>query len=161
MIDSVDASLLNLLQRGDQLSTADLAQRVGLSPAGVHRRLKKLHETGIIRQRVALVDRHKVGIDLLCVLSASFKDNMNPRNRDVRERATAELPEVLECFMLTGETDVLIKIAVRDHTALKDFLHRFAKKQDVIARVQTAIVLEEIKVTTQLDIEPDSGVQHV
>ncbi len=157
MVDHVDARILNLLQKGEQLSTADLAQRVGLSPAGVHRRLKKLQESGIIHQRVALVDRHKVGIDLLCILSATFKDNMNPRNRDVLERATAELPEVLECFMLTGEADVLIKIAVRDHTALKEFLHRFAEKQDVIARVQTAIVLEEIKVTTQLNIEPEDG----
>jgi DNA-binding Lrp family transcriptional regulator len=151
-IDDIDTKLLDQIQRNARLSTSELASQVELSPAGVHRRLKKLYDQGIIRQTVALVDRHKVGLDLLCILRATFRDNMDPRNREALARATAALPEVLECYTLTGDSDVLMKVAVRDHQALKSFLERFAKAQNVIARVETAIVLEEIKSTTALNV---------
>lgn len=158
VLDSTDIKLLQRLQVDARVSASELAHYVDLSPAGVHRRLKKLYGTGIIRQTVALVDRHKVGLDLLCFLSVTFKSNMHPGNRVKLVQAMAALPEVLECYTLTGPVDALIKVAVRDQEALKAFVQRLAEAQDVIDRVQTSLVLEEIKVTTSLALTlPDEG----
>jgi DNA-binding Lrp family transcriptional regulator len=159
-VDAINAKLLNLIQEDDQASMADLAQRVKLSPAGVHRRLKKLQDQGVIKKRVALLDRSKVGIDLLCFLTVSFKENMNPGNRSKLERAMHDLPEVLECYTLTGGIDAILKVAVRDHNALKQFLQRLAESQDLIGRVQTSIALEEIKATTRLPVVPEEEMAH-
>lgn len=155
-LDDTDLQLLALLQE-EFIGPTELAQRVGLSAAGVHRRLRRLRQEGIVQRPVALLNRHRLGIDLLCILHATFRDNMDPRNREALAQAVHALPEVLECYLLTGASDVLLKVAVRDHQALKCFLERFAKAQNVIARVETAIVLEDVKVTTAFNIENASS----
>ena len=147
--------LLELLQYDAGVSRAELAESVGLSVTGLHKRLKRLEAQGIVRKLVAQLDREKLGLDLLCFLSVSFKANTEPGNMDELRRATADLPEVLECYTLTGSQDAILKVIVRDHKGLREFLARLSDVQSVIDRIQTSIVLEEIKETHELPILPD------
>jgi DNA-binding Lrp family transcriptional regulator len=154
-MDNTDAKLLELMQRDAGTGHAELAQAVGLSVAGVHKRLKRLETNGLIRKTVAQLDREKLGLDLLCFLSVTFKANTEPTNMAELRRATAGLPEVLECYTLTGSSDAILKVIVRDHKGLREFLARLSDAQNVLDRIQTSIVLEEIKETHELPILPD------
>ena len=154
-MDNTDAKLLELMQRDAGTGHAELAQVVGLSVAGVHKRLKRLETNGLIRKTVAQLDREKLGLDLLCFLTVTFKANTEPTNMAELRRATASLPEVLECYTLTGSSDAILKVIVRDHKGLREFLARLSDVQSVIDRIQTSIVLEEIKETHELPILPD------
>jgi DNA-binding Lrp family transcriptional regulator len=151
--DAVDTMLLRALQTDATQSHASLAQTVGLSLTGVHKRLKRLEGQGFIVQTVALLNREKLGLDLLCFLNVSFKTNTNPNNMQTLNQACQRLPQVLECYTLTGANDAILKVLVRDHKALREFLAQLSGSQDVIERVQTSIVLEEIKETHELMLE--------
>lgn len=152
-LDEVDAALLRAIQHDANQSHAILAQTVGLSVTGVHKRIKRLERQGFIQQTVAMLNRERLGLDLLCFLTVSFKANTNPSNMKNLTRACAGLPQVLECYTLTGINDAILKVLVRDHKALREFLAQLSSNQNVIERVQTSIVLEEIKETHELMIE--------
>jgi DNA-binding Lrp family transcriptional regulator len=152
-LDEVDVALLGALQRNARQSHGELAALVGLSVTGVHKRIKRLETQGFLRQTVTLLDRERLGLDLLCFLSVTFKRNTEPHNMDALRVACAGLPEVLECYTLTGSFDALVKIAVRDHKALREFLARLSLATSVIDRIQTSIVLEEIKETHELALQ--------
>lgn len=151
-MDEVDKHLLLLLQQNALVSHADMAKRVGLSVTGVHKRLKRLKQEGVIKKNVVVLDRSKLGIDLMCFLKVAFKNNVQASNLSSLETAVRALPEVLECYTLTGTDDAILKIAVRDHVALREFLLRFSQSQDIIGKVETCIVLEEIKEGTFLPL---------
>lgn len=149
-LDQIDIILLQALQQDATVSHQHLAQLVGLSLTGIHKRIKRLEQHGIIKQTVTLLERERLGLDLMCYLNATFKSNTNPKNMNALRVACAAMPEVLECYTLTGSFDAIIKIIVPDHRALREFMERFAKAQNVIERIQTSIVLEEIKETHEL-----------
>jgi DNA-binding Lrp family transcriptional regulator len=154
-VNDLDVHLLKLLQVDASTSHAELAQATGLSVTGVHKRLKRLRQEGYIRKITAVLDRGKLGLDLLCFLKATFKNNLEPSNIQNLRQAMAKLPEVLECYSLTGSTDAIIKVLVADHVALREFLVRLSKVQQVIDRVETCIVLEEFKEGYELPIAGD------
>lgn len=151
-MDDIDVKLLGEVQRDAERSSRDLAQSFELTPGAVHKRLKRLKEQGLIRKTCALLDREKLGLDLLCFLFVRFKSNMRSDNMDNLKRALESLPAVLECYTTTGDTDAVIKVAVRDHNALKQLLRELAGSQEVIERVHTAICLEELKSTSELPL---------
>ncbi len=144
-LDDIDRTLLELLQEDAGQNHSDLARQVGLSAAGVHKRLKRLRQEGYVRKLTAVLDRSRLGLDLLCFLKVTFRSNLQPNNLADLQRTVQSLPEVLECFTLTGSHDAILKIAVTDHIALRDFLRRLSDEQQVIERAETCIVLEELK----------------
>jgi DNA-binding Lrp family transcriptional regulator len=151
-LDDIDRTLLTLLQEDASISNADLAQRVGLSGAGVHKRLKHLRQGGYIKKVTAILDRSKLGFDLLCFLKVTFRSTLRPENLAELQRCLQEMPEILECYTVTGSSDAIIKIAVPDHVALRDFLRRFSEEQEAIERAETCIVLEELKEGAELPL---------
>jgi Lrp/AsnC family leucine-responsive transcriptional regulator len=151
-LDAIDRALLEALQRDNQRSNADLAASVGLSAAAVHKRIRKLREQGYVQHDVALLDRHRLGLDLLCFLKIAFKQNLSPANYQELRDALGFMPEALECYALTGSVDAIVKVLVPDHVGLKNFLQRLSEAQDLIAHVDTSIVLEDIKATTSLPL---------
>ncbi|MFC4456237.1 Lrp/AsnC family transcriptional regulator [Deinococcus sonorensis] len=144
-LDDIDRTLLELLQEDADQNHADMAARVGLSAAGVHKRLKRLRQEGYVRRLTAQLDRSRLGLDLLCFLKITFRSNLQPENLVDLQRAIRALPEVLECYTLTGSSDAILKVAVTDHIALRDFLSRLSLQQQVIERAETCIALEEFK----------------
>ena len=155
-MDELDAQLLELMQRDTAGGHAELARAVGLSPAGIHKRLKRLEAQGYVRRTVTLLDRERLGLDLLCFITVTFKTNTNTTNMQHLKAACAGLPEVLECYTLTGVNDAVMKVVVRDHKHLRDFLRRFASAQKVVASMHTGIVLEELKETHELPVRAPS-----
>jgi DNA-binding Lrp family transcriptional regulator len=151
-LDTIDRKLLQQLQADATLPHSQLASEVGLSITGVHKRLKRLRNDGYIKKTMAVLERSKLGLDLMCFLKVTFKDNVRPNNIIDLRRAVTKLPEVLECYSLTGSHDAIIKIVVRDHTQLRDFLQRLSKAQKVIGRIETCIVLEEFKESAPLPL---------
>lgn len=144
-LDDIDRTLLELLQDDADQPHAELARQVGLSAAGVHKRLRRLRQDGYVRRLTAVLDRSKVGLDLMCFLKVTFRSNLHPENLAELHRAVLALPEILECYTVTGTSDAILKIAVTDHIALREFLRRLSDQQQVIERSETCIVLEELK----------------
>lgn len=151
-MDHIDIKLLEEVQRDAERSSRDLAAGFDLSPGAVHKRLKRLKDQGFIRRTCALLDRDKLGLDLLCFLFIRFRSNMRPDNMTNLQGALQALPAILECYTTTGDTDAVIKVAVRDHNELKQLLRDLAQAQEVIERVHTSICLEELKNVSELPI---------
>ncbi|AZI44894.1 Lrp/AsnC family transcriptional regulator (plasmid) [Deinococcus psychrotolerans] len=153
-LDEIDRQLLSALQRDAEVNRAELAREVGLSPAGLHKRLARLKSQGYFQRTVALLNRRSLGLDLLAFMLVTFRSNLRFENQDALRRAVADIPQVLECYTLTGTSDAILKILVRDQSELRDLLQTLAQAQDVIDRIQTCVVLEEFKNGPELPLPP-------
>jgi Lrp/AsnC family leucine-responsive transcriptional regulator len=153
-IDEIDRAILGLLQADGRMTNADLARAVGLSPAATHARVRRLERDGLIRAYVALVDRERAGFDLLCFVSVSLQLHRPTLVASFPKRV-AEMPEVLECHHVTGESDYLLKVAVRGRHELEHFIVDRLTPIPGVARIQTSLVLRELKATTALPLAPD------
>lgn len=149
-LDHLDRRILAILQRDAGLSLEELGDRVGLSRNAVWRRVKALEETGIIRARVALLDPEKLGLGLTVFMMIKAERH-TPDWLDNFTRATADMPEILGAYRMTGDLDYLIRARVADVKAY-DRLYK-----DLIARValhdvSASFVMEETKETTALPV---------
>ena len=150
-LDDLDRRLLALLQRDGRATSVELARRLGLSPPGLQRRLRRLEAGGVIRGYAALVDREAVGLDLLCFVEVKLAHHRPDCVALFRDQVQA-LPEVLECHYLTGESDYLIKIVVPNHKALETVLFEGLMRIDGVDRIHTSIVVNEVKASTALPL---------
>jgi DNA-binding Lrp family transcriptional regulator len=151
-LDEIDKSILSELQADSSISNVELARLVSLTPPAVHARIKRLEELGFVRQYVALLDREKLGYDLLCLINVTLQVHQM-QNIDLFRGAIAQMPEVLECYFTTGEFDYLLKVAVRTRKELEIFLMEKLTPIPGIARISTSIVLTEVKFSTGLLLE--------
>lgn len=150
-LDEYERRILAYVQEDCSMSTAELAERVGLSASPCWRRLDRLERDGVIVRRVALVDRRKVGLN--AQVFAQVKLNAHGRaHLDEFSAAIKAFPEVLECYVLMGPVDFLLRIVARDIEAYERF---FFDKLSALAGVQeinSTIALSEIKSTTALPV---------
>ena len=151
-LDAIDRAILNELQQDGSLSKVELARRISLSPPAAHARIKRLEAQGYIRKYAALLDREKVGYDLLCMVGVTLRWHDTEHIQAVRD-AIHQMPEVLECYFLTGEVDYLLKVVVRNRKELETFLTDKLTPIRGVGRVSTSVVLEEMKNTTVLKLD--------
>ncbi|MCP3772683.1 Lrp/AsnC family transcriptional regulator [Paenibacillus sp. MZ04-78.2] len=149
ILDDVDIQILDTMQKEAQLSNAELARRVNLSPPATHARVKRLESEGFIKRQVAILNQEKLGFDLLCFIFMSTNIHQ-AEQLEVLEKALSSMPEVLECHCLTGEYDYLLKVTNKDRKELESFIRKLNKLG--IARIQTSLALREIKYSTVLPI---------
>lgn len=150
-LDDIDKAILRELQEDSSISNVELARRVMLSPPAVHARIRQLEDNGYVKQYVAILDREKVGYDMLCMISVTLQFHQSDMINQFRE-AIAQMPEVLECFFITGDYDYLLKVAVHNRKDLERFLMDRLTPIPGIARISTSMVLGEIKNTSSLPI---------
>jgi DNA-binding Lrp family transcriptional regulator len=150
-LDDIDRSILIALQTDGRMSNLDLSRTVGLSPAATHARARRLETAGVIRGYAAIVDPEATGFDLLCLISISMQLHQATAVERTRDAIRA-MPEVLECHHLTGQFDYLLKVALRDRRALERFVLERLTPLPGIVRIQTSVVLAEVKSTTALPI---------
>ena len=150
--DELDVAILEELQRNGRISVADLARKIHLSQPAVHNRLRRLERQGVIRQYVALLDREIIGYDLLCFVQISFQAHSHDQINTLQD-IISQMPPVLECFRLIGNFDLILKIAVQGRKELDEFIGGHLAKVPGIDRIQTSIVLNEIKSTTALSLK--------
>jgi DNA-binding Lrp family transcriptional regulator len=150
-IDDLDRRLLNHLQRDARASSAALARRFKLSGPGLQKRLRKLEQRGVIKEYATLVNRHAVGLDLLCFVHVMLAHHRPDSIKRFPSRIE-KMPEVLECHYLTGEFDYLMKVVVSNHDHLERFLFEKLMKVDGVDRIRTSIVVKEVKASTSLPL---------
>ena len=150
-LDELDLAILRALQADGRMSNVELAQRINLSPPATHTRLKRLQEQGTIRQYVALLDQEQVGYDMTCFINISLQLHQVEELEGFRAIIN-ELPEVLECYHVTGEFDYLLKVVVRNRKDLQRFVVEQLTPIPGVARIYTSLVLSEAKSTTELPI---------
>jgi Lrp/AsnC family leucine-responsive transcriptional regulator len=151
-LDDLDRAILQVLQSEGRISNADLARRVNLSPPAVHARVRRLEQSGYIREYVTVLDRERVGYDMLCFVNVSLQRHQIEQVERFRA-AVREMPEVLECHLVTGEFDYLLKVVIRNREDLERFLMDRLTPIPGVARIYTCLVLNEIKSTTALPLD--------
>lgn len=150
-LDDIDRIILQELQCDGRASSVDLARRVGLSTSATHARIRRLEQEGYVERYVALLSWEKTGFDMLCFVSVSLQMHQ-PEQVSGFMQAVQAMPEVLECYHLTGEFDYLLKVAIRHRKDLERFvLHRLTPIPGV-ARIHTSLVLSAVKATTALPV---------
>ena len=152
-LDEIDRRILTHLQRNARMTNAKLAERVGLSPAPCLRRIRALEAAGVIRDYVALLDSRAVGRAVTVFIEIRL--DLQVRDRlDILERAIREWPEVLECSLMTGDADYMLRVAVPDVDAYEQFLRDKLTRLEGVASIKSSFALKQVKYTTALPIDP-------
>ncbi len=152
MLDTLDKTILKILQAEGRISNTELARRVRLSPPATHARVKRLEEQGYIRKYAALLEAEKVGYDMLCFVQISLQLHALEQVKGFRA-AIQEMPEVLECHHITGEFDYLLKVAIRNRKDLERFVVDKLTPTTGVARIYTSLALTEVKSSTVLPLD--------
>jgi DNA-binding Lrp family transcriptional regulator len=150
-LDEMDCTLLRELQRDGRISNAELARRVELSATGLHKRLRRLEEAGVISGYVAVVNREAVGYDMLCFVQVTLQRH-EPDAVDNFRREVQQMGEVLECHHLTGEFDYLLKVIVRNRKHLEQFILQTLTPVRGMDKIRTSLVLSEIKASAAVPL---------
>ena len=151
-MDSTDRKILAILQDDASMSVADIAKRVNLSQTPCWRRIQRMKEEGIIRAQVTLLDRKKIGLNTQ--IFAEIKLNAHGRSNFTEfTEAIRGFPEVLECYVLMGSVDFLLRIVTPDIEAYERFFFEKLSLVPGIQEVNSTVALSEIKSTTSLPID--------
>lgn len=150
-IDRIDRRILEELQADASLSAGALGEKVGLSQTACWRRIQRLEEDGVIKKRVAIVDAKAVGCETIILahvkLTAHGRANLDEFAASIRE-----LPNVLECFVVLGDQDFFLKIAVKDIFAYEKMFFNELSTLNGVAEVRSSVALSQIKNETALPI---------
>lgn len=152
ILDVFDKKILSALQKDSSRSTADVAALVGLSQAPCWRRIQRLKDAGYIRGEVALLDRRKIGLNAQIFaqvkLTATGRSNLEEFTVAIRE-----FPEVLDCFVLLGTVDFMLRIVARDIEAYERFFFEKLSRVPGVQEINSMVALSEIKSTTELPLD--------
>ncbi len=151
MLDKISKKILMELQTDGRISNVDLAGRVNLSPAACLERVRKLHDAGYIVGYTALLSPELLDVSLLVFVEVVL-DRTTPEVFDTFKKSVQTIPEVLECHMVAGGFDYLIKARVKDMAAYRQFLGRTLLQKGV-RETHTYAVMEEVKNSTILPIK--------
>ena len=155
-LDGYDRRILALLQEDASLSSAQIAEQVGLSQSPCWRRIQRMKEEGIIRGQVTLLDRKKIGLNTQ--IFAEIKLNAHGRSNFTEfTEAIRGFPEVLECYVLMGSVDFLLRIVTADIEAYERFFFEKLSMVPGIQEVNSIVALSEIKSTTSLPVGRGAG----
>jgi len=150
-LDEVDVQLLSLLQQDGRITNADLAKKVGLSPPSVLQRVRVLEKAGLIKGYFGLLDPEKLGLRITALAMISLSLHQEQPIERFR-RSINEIPEVLECYHVSGEFDFLLKIVVKDIRAYEMLIRERLSKIKGIQQIKTSFVLATTKHTTQIPL---------
>lgn len=150
-LDEVDVQLLSLLQQDGRITNADLAKKVGLSPPSVLQRVRILEKAGLIKGYFGILDAEKLGLRITALAMISLSLHQEQPIERFR-RSVNEIPEILECYHISGEADFLLKIVVRDIRAYEQLIRERLSKIKGIQQIKTSFVLATTKHTTQIPL---------
>ncbi|MFN3663385.1 Lrp/AsnC family transcriptional regulator [Yoonia sp.] len=150
-MDRIDKKLLNLLQRDAAKTNVEMADTVGLSPSSCLRRVRKLHQSGIIDRIVAILNPAKVGRVLKALVTVELKLHGEQHMRRFLDLATAE-EAVAQAYAVTGETDVVLVLRLRDMDEFDALCDRLFRDRTNVARFFTMVVIRTAKDETAVDV---------
>ena len=150
-LDAIDRRILGQLQQNARLSNAELAERCRLSPSPCWRRVRALEEAGVIARYVTLVDPARIGLAVSVFVSVSLATQVESA-LEAFESAIARRPEVMECYLMTGDADYLLRVVVPDLAAYEQFLMRHLTRVPGIANIRSSFALRPVKYRTDLPL---------
>ena len=148
-LSASDHKLLKALQENVTLSQIELAERSGLSRTSVWRRVRELEDGGVIENRVALLNPRSLGLQIHVLLSVSMVEHSD-RIRQSFEAHVEHLPEVMECFSVSGERDYVLQIISRDMESYNEFLNTKILHHSSVRSASSSFALRRVKYTTNL-----------
>ncbi|VUD71330.1 Lrp/AsnC family transcriptional regulator [Methylobacterium symbioticum] len=155
-IDAIDRRLLAALQEDARLTVQQLAERAGLSPSPCARRVRLLEETGIIKGYVAVLDQVAVGLPVSVFASIKL-ERQREEELDRFAQAVARWPEVVDCYLMTGQRDYLLRIVVEDLEAYERFLKDKLTRLGGVASIESSFALGQVKRSNTLPIPHGAG----
>lgn len=149
--DEIDRRILSSLQERARLTNLELAEAAGLSPAACLRRVRELQASGVIRRYVTLLDPKMLGLGVSVFVRVSL-ENQGEKALERFERAILCRPEVLECYLMTGDSDYLLRVVCADLEAFERFLMNHLTKVVGISSIRSSFALKQVKYSTALPL---------
>ena len=150
-LDATDRRILTALQKNGRMTNAELSEQVNLSPSACHRRVQRLETAGMIRGYVALLDERKMGrpttVFVEITLSGQADDVL-----DAFERQVARIPDLLECHLMAGTADYLLKILARDTEDFARIHRQYLSRLPGVAQMHTSFALRQVFRTTAIQV---------
>lgn len=156
-LSTTDLRILKELQDDGRLTNVELARRVYLSPAACLERVKRLQADGLIRRYAALLDPQRLGAAMLVFVEVVL-DRTTPAAFDDFKSLVLRMPQVMECHMVAGGFDYLVKARVRDMEAYRAFLGDFLSQARGVRETHTYVVMEEIKNSIAIPLPPKGDI---
>ncbi|NQY66356.1 MAG: Lrp/AsnC family transcriptional regulator [Flavobacteriales bacterium] len=150
-LDTIDLRILDLLQMDARITNKELSAKLSLSTTPVFERVKKLERFGYIKDYVALIDRNKLDKKIVTYISVSLKEHRRDFAWEFAKQVIT-FNEVMECYVISGRSDYLIKVIVEDMTEFRDFMENKVAGIENVGKVETAFVTAEIKATTAIPL---------
>ena len=148
-LDKLDYKILNILQEDNTIAIKDLAERIGLSFTPTYERVKSLKNNGIIKKYIAIVDREKVGYELVAYCNVTIKNKSVEILRDFEEKLN-KCPEIVEVVSVSGVYDYMIKIVTKNIKEYNDFVEKTFTNYPHIGDYHSSIVLCTVKEETKI-----------
>ena len=143
MIDAADRRILTALQQDGRISNQDLAARIHLSPAACHRRVKRLEQEGVIEGYASIVNQAAIGLAESVFAEVALQTQADAA-LDAFEKAVRETPEIIECYLMTGDYGYLLRVAVSGVSDFEAFHRRKLSGFPYVARIRTSFTLRSV-----------------
>ena len=154
-LDAIDRRLLAALQENGRQPVTELAENVGLTTSPCLRRLKILEQSGVIRGYAAHVDQEKVGLPVSVFISIKL-ERQREEALERFEKAIRDCPEVVECYLMTGTRDYLLRVVAKDLAAYERFLKETLTRVEGVASIESSFALAQVKYSNALPIAENS-----
>ncbi len=155
-LDAIDRRILENLQDDARMRNVDLAGKVGLSPSPCLRRVGNLEQTGVIRGYATLVDAEAVGLPVSIFVSVTLEKQVE-RALKVFEKHIRARPEVMDCYLMTGEDDYLLRVVTSDLADYEKFLIEHLTRIPGVASIKSSFALKQVAYRTALPIAPEAA----
>ena len=150
-LDATDRRILSVLQKEGRITNAELSEQVNLSPSACHRRVQRLEDEGFIAGFVALLDARKMGKPTTVFVEITLQSQAEDL-LDAFEREVAKVPDILECHLMAGSADYLIKIMAEDTEDFARIHRRFLSRLPGVRQMQSSFALRTVVATTALAV---------
>ena len=150
-LDAIDVRILSELQEDGSLTNVELAERVGLSPSPCLSRVRAREDEGVILRRVTLIDPATVGANVSVFVQVTL-ERQTETLLEVFETAMAGFPEVMECYLMTGDADYLLRVVVADVQALQEFILGKLSKTKGVSNIRSSFALKQVKYKTAFPV---------
>jgi Lrp/AsnC family transcriptional regulator, leucine-responsive regulatory protein len=150
-LDAIDRKILSYLQSDGRITMQELADKVGLSVSPCHRRVKLLEERGVITRHIATVDQKSLGLHVSVFISIKLA-RQKEEDLDRFARAISKWDEVLECYLMTGNRDYLLRVVAADLSSYEAFLKNKLTRLDGIASIESSFALSQVKYSAALPV---------
>lgn len=150
-LDQIDLQILSHLQRDGSMTNVELARRVNLSPSPCLARVKALEKAGVIRRYVALVDPESIGLGISVFISVSLREQSSAALAEF-ERRIDTCDEVMECYLMTGDADYLLRVVMPDLRALERFILDRLSPIPGVEKIRSSFTLKQVRYKTELPL---------